>query len=265
MFCPTHAVDVAVVAQRTAGTASAVPASSVLDYNEYWVRLELKSPTAKRWSPPAEVDSSDAAVFLAALDWWTRLRSGVPVAEWASTGLGEDNLRTREMRQVLGIAEWKWSWIPLPFWRVRAFQTELQLAMTAERRRALEVVRQHLPPHLKLHPYQEEGVAFVLAHIRLGRPGAFLPDEMGLENPQALVVMSVLAAENPRLRVLVVCPGFLRFNWADRVSEVGCDTPQIMKKAPTARCSRRINPRSCSRVTSGLRPSDPRPPRGGSV
>ena len=206
MFCPTSP-DAAVVAQRTAGTASAVPASSVLDYNEYWVRLELKSPTAKRWSPPAEVDSSDAAVFLAALDWWTRLRSGVPVAEWASTGLGEDNLRTREMRQVLGIAEWKWSWIPLPFWRVRAFQTELRLAMTAERRRRWKW-SDAFAPHLKPIPTRRKGGVRVGAHAS-GQTGQRSCRRNGTgKTLQALVVMSVLAAENPRLRVLVVCPGF---------------------------------------------------------
>ena len=231
MFCPTYAVDVVVYASRT---TSRTTSDGVLDYNEWAVRLDRVSPTAKRWSPPVADDTETAESFVVALDWWTRLLSseGVPVAEWASLGLGENNLRTREMCDVFGIAGWRWSWIPVSFWRLRTFQIELQLATTAERACVLDVVQQRLPAHLKLHPYQEEGVAHVLAHVRLDRRGSIIADEMGLgKTLQALVVVAVLAAERPNLRVLVVCPGFLRFNWATECQKWGVlpSTPQTMK------------------------------------
>ena len=230
-FCPTYAVDAVVYAARAGGAAG-----HAVDYNEWVVRVNLVSPTAKRWSvPDVSVETADkTASLVAAVDWFQRLRSpeGVPVAEYASTGIGKHNLRTREMCGVLGIAGWTWSWIPLTFWRARGFQQTLQPLVVAERARVADVVRERLPPHLKLHPYQEEGAAFVLAHMRLGERGTVIADEMGLgKTLQALVVVAALAAETPGLRVLVVCPGFLRFNWATECQKWGVlpTLPQTMK------------------------------------
>lgn len=192
------------------------------------VVLRPLTPQTKRFSPD---DSAGAD----ALEWWQRLKSaaGIPLREYVGFGVGENNTRTTEMFAELGL-HWRVSYVPREFWRAsslasaRQIQAALQLERLGDVLQASESLR-----GLRLHDYQEEGVAFVLAMMELGERGSILADEMGLgKTLQALVVVACLAAECPRTRVLVVCPGFLRFNWQMEMTKWGVvsASPQIMRK-----------------------------------
>lgn len=67
----------------------------------------------------------------------------------------------------------------------------------------------HLSLSSSLRPYQRDGVAFLAT-----RSSALLADEMGLgKTVQVAVALRALAKEVPAVRVLVVCPASLKWNW----------------------------------------------------
>lgn len=80
---------------------------------------------------------------------------------------------------------------------------------------------------LKLYPYQEEGVRFLLRRPpeMNFKPHRLLADEQGLgKTPQAIVAMKVAKANV----VLVICPATVKYNWARKMVEWGlCDEREI--------------------------------------
>ncbi len=83
----------------------------------------------------------------------------------------------------------------------------------------------------RLHPYQVEGVAFLVSRGR-----ALLADDMGLgKTLQTIAAASVLMDDAGVQRVLVVCPASLKCQWAGEIRRFTDRTVQVVQGKPTTR------------------------------
>lgn len=149
--------------------------------------------------------------------------------------VGQDEL-VSALQSALEVRSWKFSGVPPERWGAREFARRRDAEAAAQRERVVTFLRNAPSASLrglKLHAYQLDGVAFVLALMAMGCRGSVVADEMGLgKTLQALVVMSCLVRTTPTLKVLVVCPGYLRQNWVAEAQKWGVfdAEPQLMKK-----------------------------------
>lgn len=213
------------------------PLSVRWSYEAHTVHLRLLSPRARRFHNfkfSEEVSACLEEEWQESVEWWSRLvsKQGVPVREYVAQGIGERNKRTSSMLRRFGV-QWSVSYIPTEFWRAAALKLTCSAEMSKQQQYLQKVVASRASLSLlKLHAYQKEGVAFVLAMMAMGERGSILGDEMGLgKTLQSLMVVACLSARKPNVRVLVVCPGFLRLNWRmefEKWSVVEA-TPQTMK------------------------------------
>ena len=202
------------------------------------VRMRRVSPKAKGfqpwYSPPAdEADEADEAAWERGRRWFERLcGDGIPVPEYVRYGRGEENTETRNMLEQLRLP-WNLSYVPKEVWGSAEKQRRVRQEQLVQRRYLDRVLRNEMPS-LTPHEYQREGVSFVLSLMALGERGSILADEMGLgKTLQALMVVACLRARrsDAPLRVAVICPGFLKYNWQCEVKKWGIsDAPEIMKK-----------------------------------
>ena len=147
--------------------------------------------------------------------------------------VGQQNL-VLVLQYVLGLQSWTFSGVPRERWLAREFVCRRD-AEDATRRQGGYFSRggSRRCPADACACRQLDGVAFVLALMSMGCRGSVVADEMGLgKTLQALVVMSCLVSTTPALKVLVVCPGYLRQNWVAEAQKWGVfdAEPQLMKK-----------------------------------
>lgn len=169
------------------------------------------------------------------------LRPAAPAASSASASYaqracdGQKRL-VRALQSALDVRSWKFSGVPPESWGARGFVRLRDAEALAQRDRVVRFLSgapSAALQSLKLHAYQLDGVAFVLALMAMECRGSVVADEMGLgKTLQALVVMSCLVHTSPSLKVLVVCPGYLRANWVAEAQKWGVFNaePQLMKK-----------------------------------
>lgn len=243
-----HAVDVVLELhppeRRDGGGDVEVPVSACT------MRARLVSPLARKWKPPEatwslrrnmglfvwhQLTGSGLAVedFERSCFW----KSGSVDGSFAERACEAQEIMVDALQRALGVPSWTFSGVPEERWRARQFVSERRRRASAQKDRVVDFLKS-APSNsplssLRLHDYQLDGVAFVLSLMSMGCAGSVIADEMGLgKTLQALVVMSCLLESNPRLKVLVVCPGYLRLNWVAEASKWGVfrAEPQLMKK-----------------------------------
>jgi SWI/SNF-related matrix-associated actin-dependent regulator 1 of chromatin subfamily A len=241
-----HAVDVVVELHPPSGPSSPCTGDDVgaeaLLSSAYIVRARLVSPLARKWKPPEATWSlkRNTGLYL----WQQLTTTGVPVGDLncAADHTADRAAKSLEkmvsaLQSALGVTSWTFSLVPAERWSARRFVAERDAVASVQRQRVVDFLR-HAPSHsglsrLSLHDYQLDGVAFVLALMSMKCRGSVVADEMGLgKTLQALVVMACLVAATPTLKVLVVCPGYLRQNWVAEAQKWGVfdAAPQLMRK-----------------------------------
>ena len=84
---------------------------------------------------------------------------------------------------------------------------------------------------IRLHPYQEEGVAFL---VRAGR--AMLADDMGLgKTLQAIAAALVLRRGAGARKALVVCPASIKHQWRHEIARACGERAAVVEDLPEAR------------------------------
>jgi SWI/SNF-related matrix-associated actin-dependent regulator 1 of chromatin subfamily A len=82
-----------------------------------------------------------------------------------------------------------------------------------------------LKPEVQLYPYQQEGVKFL--EFNKGCGGVF--DDMGLGK----TIQAIAYTAKHKLRTLIICPAYLKFNWLDEVQKFTTNSVDIMTKTHT--------------------------------
>lgn len=239
-----HAVDVVLELQPASGETSVYAPATTM-------RARLVSPVARKSKLPDATWEMRRNMGLYV--WHLLTGPGLPVRDFerefvgggdgaASRAsyahracVGQDKL-VSALQSALGVRSWKFSGVPPERWGAREFVRRRDAEAATQRERVVTFLTRAPSAslrELKLHAYQLDGVAFVLALMAMECRGSVVADEMGLgKTLQALVVMSCLVHSTPTLKVLVVCPGYLRQNWVAEAQKWGVfdAEPQLMKK-----------------------------------
>lgn len=192
---------------------------AVLEVRKGSIRLRRVSPSARKWKPPTD-EKWSLAFDMSRVTLWLLENEGVPASEF-------DVSHWKILAQKLHLSHWKVSQVP---------QEWYERYDLIERRRRKETVyhngrlRSAIPVlHSKMHEYQREGVAFALALRDMGRRGCLIADEMGLgKTLQGLAFCKYLinCTSSPQY-VCVVCPGYLRANWATEIQKWSVLRPNV--------------------------------------
>ena len=122
--------------------------------------------------------------------------------------------------------------------KLRQLQATADDAAAAEQLPKTPVTTRPLPEGWVLRPYQQTGVQWLTARLRLGM-GVLLADDMGLGK----TLQALLSRQG---RTLVVAPTSVVFNWADEVRRLEPETPLCVYHGP----QRRLDPSAEITLTS---------------